>query len=250
MKSYVTYFVVAFASLGSTGCQNNQADQIASTHFSDPTSVVENNEQTEIATDAQQESLTVSRPAEKQPEQTQPNRIPDISSKLIEPTDLIGIWSWVGNPSQGIHITSDYKYNLMTFHPQGQILRSSALDPENYDGMTQVMTGNGQWETRNGKVEVGYQMVTARDTTRIIQQYPGVEIIPGVATTQVRQKYHTFEFDGEHLVREDGSRYERISSDPEADGKQALKQAVDNKNYRNRHMIEQYKKIYSSEYGY
>ena len=234
MKFYKACFAVALINLSLVGCQDNQRDILGQA----------------VAIGSQEEPQTASLSAEKQPEQTNAEQIPDDSSKSIEPADLIGIWSWVGNPSQGKFDTSHYKYNLMTFHPEGRISRSSALDPDYYDGMTQFMAGNGKWESRNGKVATGYQIVTARDTTRIIHQYPGVEVIPGVATTQVREKYHLFELDGEHLVREDGSRYERISSDSEADGKQALKQAVDNKNYRNRHMIEQYKKIYSPEYGY
>ena len=138
----------------------------------------------------------------------------------------------------------------MTFHPDGCISRSSALNPDDYDGQTLFMSGNGRWVSEDGKVAVGYQIVVARDTTRIIQQYPGVEVIPGVATTEVKQKYHVFQFEGETLVREDGSRYQRISSDPEADEKQALKQAVENRKRQNKYMTEQYKKIYSSEFGY
>lgn len=175
------------------------------------------------------------------------NASPTVAKSVsVDPAKLIGVWKWTGNPSAGRYPIGEYKYNLMTIHPDGQFSRCSAVDPEHFGGQTRFMAGQGAWQVVDKNIEVRYQVVVEKDTTRYIPLYPGVEIIPGVATTKVERLFHTFHFEGKYLVREDGHKYRRISSNPNQDARKV----VDYEAKPSKYMEEAYKEIYSSKYGY
>ncbi|MDB2686886.1 hypothetical protein N9Y42_06710 [Mariniblastus sp.] len=175
--------------------------------------------------------------------QSAPEAKEKISDTSVDPAALLGTYKWVGNPRKGQYLTVEYKQNIMTFHADGRYTRFTSINPDYFDGQTQFLNGEGRWRINEAEVEVEYQSIRERDTTRIIYKYPGVEIMPGVTTRQVRQKAFIFKLNDNHIQRDDGSLYRRISSDPDRDPKKII-------DHEAKRIEAMYDQIYSAEYGY